>query len=196
MNDYSDYLNRPGMLDAIEKSWTEDCKDIHQHYADVVNKFSWKYNITSILEVGCSTGNVGLLIDKKSSYLGYIGIDKNEASIEIARKKGLFRLETMDIRDAYDYRLPGCLVISFAFLKHFGLHEWSEIFIKICSLGDYLIFNMPIAETTHDDGTEFHHVWMSMHDLIKQLDYNDFDVKEIDNINELEPIFICKRRDA
>ncbi len=194
MKDYSEYLNKPGMLDFIEKSWVNDCKEIHDFHAGVINDVIKKYKIKTATEIGCGTGNIAMRIKVNI----YAGFDSNQGCIELAYKKNKYNarkvFSNLDVRDEnlvanYD------LVFTFGFLKHFGLHEWSTIFEKVCSLGEYLVFNMPIAEKTHDDGTEFHHVWLSMGDLKRNIDDNGFEILETVQ-HGVEPIFICKRKEV
>ncbi len=187
--DYSEYLKKPNMLDYIEKEWI-DKPEIHDFHAGVINNLCREKYIAYILEIGCGTGNVAKrLID----YKNYTGVDSNKECIELARAKNDLdkTFVCYDIRKRFDDHVD--LVYTFGFLKHFGLHEWSTIFGKICSLGDYLIFDLPIAEGTKDDGVEFHHVWFSMEDIKRNIDDNGFEILEIKEFG-VEPVFICKKR--
>lgn len=188
MNDYSEYLKKPGMLEFIENSWTTECSDIHDSYARVVNDAIKKYGIKSIIEIGCGTGEVARRIKGK---VKYTGVDSNADCIMLAKSKSLKKFFVDDIRtldrDQHD------LVCAFSILKHFGLHEWDAIFKKICSFGKYVIFNMPIAGHTHDDGTEFHHVWMQLDELYAAMYSNKLELIRYIEHNPVEPIFICAK---
>lgn len=191
MKDYSEYLKKPGMMDFIEKSWLTDCKEIHDSYGKVVNDTIKKFKLKSVIEIGCGTGEVA---KRLIGFKVYDGIDQNENCVKLATEKNdLSKIEfnRADIRKAELAKRD--LVCSFGVLKHFGLHEWNEIFKKVCSLGDYLIFNMPISDKTHDDGKEFHHVWMEKKELEAEIIKNGFVIIQTTYYNMIEPIFICKR---
>jgi cyclopropane fatty-acyl-phospholipid synthase-like methyltransferase len=200
MNDYSEYLKQPGMIDMIEKSWTTECKEIHDSYAKAVNDTLSKFKLKSVIEIGCGTGEVAkrLKLKKVNDYIPYAGIDTNEECLMLARKKNPSADMNFWKEDIRTFDAPRHdIVCAFSILKHFGLHEWNEIFAKVCSLGDFLIFNMPMLQQEgfdrKDDGTEFHHVWISYDVLYANLAMNGFTIVEARNDNSLEPIFICKR---
>jgi len=198
--DYSEYLNKPGMLAWIEEQWKAN-PQIHDEHARVVNGFIDEHRIKTILEIGCGTGelamrlkgNFGIGVGK----MNYNGFDINPDCIMYAQIKNSphHSFDVANVRDIVISKnvLP-CLTISFGFLKHFGLHEWFDIFKRVASFGEYFIFDMPIAEQTKDDGTEFHHVWMSWEDLDKYCVMANLDLLEIVNADSFEPIFICKHR--
>ncbi len=189
MKDYSEYLNKPGMLDYIEQEWINK-PEIHDFHAGVINEVIKRYKIKECIEVGCGTGNIAIRLTNK---VIYAGLDSNEQCVEIAKKKNLITRAFYigNVRDDSQVRFE--LVFTFGFLKHFGLHEWSTIFKKICSLGEYLVFDLPIAEGTKDDGEEYHHVWFSMEDIKRNIDDNGFEILEIKEFG-VEPIFICKKK--
>jgi SAM-dependent methyltransferase len=200
MKDYSEYLKKPGMLEFIENSWLTEAKEIHDFHAEVINEVIEKYNLYAVIEIGCGTGNIAkrLITDKI-----YLGFDLNEDCIKLAIEKTGNKTRIFINRDIREFNkgdikmLNGkkSLVFTFGFLKHFGIHEWNEIFAKVCSIGDYLIFNMPIAERTHDDGIEFHHVWANAIELKTQIEKNGFIVLKVIE-HGVEPIFICKRSET
>ncbi len=219
MKDYSEYLNKPGMLEYIEKEWL-DKPEMHDFHAGVVNELIDKLSLEGgdeffkgvnleeldiharitikVLEVGCGTGNIATRLEVTGDDLYYHGVDSNEQCINIAKLKavkGRKVFTKMDIRlisegfnkDFYN------IVISFGFLKHFNLQEWSFIFEKVCSLGEYLVFDMPIAEKTKDDGLHYHHIWMNLDELKKHIKKNGFEILEIIQFG-VEPVFVCKRK--
>ncbi len=179
------------MLDYIEKEWL-DKPQIHDFHAGVINNVIEKYNAIYLLEIGCGTGNVA---KRLKGFSAYNGIDLNKECIDIAKQKnpdmgfGVYDIRYITWEGGFN------LVFTFGFLKHFGLHEWSTIFQKVCSLGEYLVFDIPIAENTHDDGTEYHHVWLSMEDIKRNIDDNGFEILEIKEFG-VEPVFICKRNEV
>jgi len=185
--DYSEYLNQPGMLDYIEQEWLKD-GSFHDAYAAIINKAIEDYGIKTVIEVGCGTGNVAArLVQCK-----YTGIDANKDCIKLAKEKtGSGTFTVADIRKLN--RKPVDLVFCFGVLKHFGLHEWDAIFSKIASLGEYFIFDIPIADEVKDDGEEHHHVWQTMEAMVEVLNASGLGVLRTFNTNKDEVCFITKR---
>lgn len=185
MNDYSEYLKQPGMLDYIESEWKAKPEG-HDRHAEVVNRFIKENNITDMIEIGCGTGELASRL-KVGRYMGY---DSNPDCVAIASDKNTEKgFGCIDVRDLTG--VPRSLVISFGFLKHFGLHEWADIFKRVAYFGDYFIFDMPIAEETKDDGLDYHHVWMRPMDINWQLARSGLEVVAIEP-NGVEPIYICR----
>ena len=186
--DYSEFLKLPGKLENEETAWLNN-PQMHDEYARVVNEFIKKHKIVSMTELGCSTGNLASRLKVKY----YQGLDSNSDSIELARIKcpGM-EFNIADVRDLNGHDI---LVVCFAFLKHFGLHEWFDIFKRIASFGDYFIFNMGVGPDTKDDFYEFHHVWKSKQDIINDIEAAGLELIEVINPATPEPIFICKRNE-
>lgn len=181
--DYSAYLDKPGMLEYIESEWQKST--IHQHQADFVLNAVRQYGIKSIIEVGCSTGNLaaklagsGMLPDK----FKYRGIDANTSAIELARQKVPgFKFDVADIRT---FKGKADLIVCFAVLKHFSFDELPVIAAKLRSMGKYFIFDMPYADEPFDDGTEYHHTWAP-------IDFFGFSPIAVDQIsNYVEPMYL------
>ena len=181
--DYSEYLNKPGMLEYIESEWQKST--IHEKQADFVLNAVRQYGIKSIIEIGCSTGNLaaklaasGALPDK----FKYRGIDANTSAIELARQKVPgFKFDVADIRT---FKGKADLVVCFALFKHFSLAELPAIAAKAKSMGKYLIFDMPYAATPFDDGTEHHHTWAP-------IDFFGFSPIAVDQkSNFVEPMYL------
>lgn len=187
--DYSEFLKTPGMLDYIENEWQRTIH-LHKAQAEVINSI----NSESILEIGCATGNLAQFLNGR-----YLGFDKNEDCVQIAANKNPDKtFKAGDIRNIRRTKNQSAqTVVAMAIMKHFGLEEWDEIMKKIISLADsYVIFDMPIAEETFDDGEKHghHHVWMSTEDLMNRLDYLGLEVYERNDLNPVEPIFICLKK--
>ena len=125
--DYSEYLNKEGMLEYIESEW-QNTIDNHKKQAAIINSIGAK----SIIEIGCSTGNLAQFL-KCDNYIGY---DNHLGSIEIAFKKDPSKkFVVKDIRDLKPSKSnQSHLVCAMAVMKHFGLHEWDAILKKIISL--------------------------------------------------------------
>lgn len=190
-DDYSEYLKQPGMLDYIEKEWLEKPGE-HEQHAKIVNEVVEKRKLHAAWEIGCGTGEVASRLNKN---IHYIGVDSNEHCIKIANGKmsvtSIFTFLLGDIRVLDLKRVD--LVFSFGFLKHFGLHEWSEIFKRIASFGRYFIFDMPIADTVKDDGVEYHHVWATVQMIFDECEKNGLQVVKSVEMNKDEVCFITKR---
>ena len=57
---------------------------------------------------------------------------------------------------------------SSAVMKHFSLDEVETQIAKILKLADeFAVFSIPIAEECKDDGTEYHHSWLSPGDVTR-----------------------------
>jgi SAM-dependent methyltransferase len=123
--------------------------------------------VKSVVEFGCGVGLVASgLVDK----VDYIGIDSNPFFITRARNRLAGRpcfFYEADIRDrvAVNDFLQSQLSCAFFFLKNFGLHEWDQILAKLLSHGRFGCFDMQIAERDHDNGAEFHHVYLTQEHL-------------------------------
>lgn len=185
--DYSEYLKQPGMLEYIEQEWLKDAS-FHDAYAAIINKAIEDYGIKTIIEIGCGTGNVAeRLVD-----CSYIGVDANSECIKLAKSKTDHKFICKDIRDYT--RKPVDLVFSFGVLKHFGLHEWDEIFSKIASLGEYFIFDIPIADEVKDDGEYHHHVWQTTDVIIEKCKAAGFRIITTVLMNKDEHCVIAVRK--
>ena len=189
--DYSEYLKRPKMLDYIESEWQKTLV-LHERQADCINQISEDKNI---IEIGCATGNLAKLIKTNE----YIGFDKNEECIGLAKKKNPDKKFVVnDIRDIRRSKNQQAdIVCAFAIMKHFGLHEWDDIMKKIISLSnEFVIFDMPVAEYTYDDGEVHghHHVWMTKDDLMNRLEYLGLEVYSVNDLNPVEPIYTCLKK--
>jgi SAM-dependent methyltransferase len=186
-DDYSEYLKQPGMLDYIEQEWLNNPAG-HYFHSGIINSAVKQFKIKSVLEVGCGTGNVA----KRLISCEYTGIDANEECVRLAKEKNPDKkFYTSDIR--VTDRANSDLVFCFGVLKHFGLHEWSEVFKRIASFGTYFIFDMPICGEVKDDGTEHHHVWGTLVWITEQCSLAGVKVIETAEINKDEYYFITKR---
>lgn len=186
--DYSEYLKRPGILAWIEKEWKTK-PDMHEYHAKIVNEAIEKYNAQSVIEIGCGTGEVAVRLNK----CRYSGYDANEDCVKIAKtKKPYWLFSVADVR-ALEIKDRADIVFCFGFLKHFGLHEWSDIFKKVSSFGKYFIFDMPIGETK-DDGVDYHHVWKSLDEIQNDIKSAGLVLLSIINPSSIEPVFITKNK--
>lgn len=189
--DYSDFLDKEGMLEYIESEWKKN-EHIHRAQAELVNKVVEENGILSLTEVGSSTGNMSQFLKVSK----YTGIDKNESSVLLAREKNKDKeYHIGDIRSCKNMDKSE-LVCAFAIMKHFGLHEWSDILDILAYLSTKIVvIDVPIANKTFDDGEQHghHHVWFNIDDLIKVFKSLRLEIVRMDYSNSIEPIFILKK---
>lgn len=189
--DYSEFLKKPGMLAYIEQEWQKS--DMHKNQAASISEYT---KDKSVIEVGCSTGNLARFLDCES----YLGFDANEDALAMAEKKNpskAFKFKFGNVRDLRRTKNQNAdVVIAMAFMKHFGLHEWDEILNQLVKLSNgIVIIDCPIYKQTHDDGLKHghHHVWMEIGDLFSRFQKLGLDCIEKINTNPVEPIFILKK---
>jgi SAM-dependent methyltransferase len=160
--DYSDYLTQDRI--SIEESAWEESK-LYQRNAGNILTAASLFSLGDsfkLLEIGCGSGWVPTLLPPS---IVYVGMDKNNDLLNLARAKNsrdrIFI--PCDLRDAYPYhRANADLVCSFAVLKHFSLEEFPEIFCRMLRFGPCGVFNIQTSLDARDDGTEFHHTWISL----------------------------------
>lgn len=118
----------------------------------------------SIIEVGCGSGLIPVHLSKE---IDYVGLDNNPTFLRWARSKNhksrifvqndLRKTDTAwlsknNLSGEYD------LVASFAFLKHFGLHEWDEIVGRVLAFSGHGCIEIVTREAGDlDNGLTFHH---------------------------------------
>jgi len=157
-SDYSEYLMDPAHLENEEAEWAR--QGFYKKNAQYVKDFMEENDLTTVIEFGCGTGLVACEIDS----CDYVGIDKNPRCIARAKErctKGV--IECMDMREVGFERFD--IACSFAFLKHFGLHEWDNILNKMISGSAYGLFAVAISEHDLDDGTDFPHTSVTLEHL-------------------------------
>lgn len=157
--DISEYYKGP-LAEAEEKAWRE-VKEYERNLSAVLRAREL-FAIHGILELGCGTGWIpqGLPLD-----VIYVGVDNNPEFLSLARAKNPRRTFLReDLRKVtrgwleLQDRAHVDAVCCFAVLKHFGLHEWDDIFSRLLGLGNHAIFDVQITPHDVDDGKEFHHV--------------------------------------
>ena len=131
----------------------------------------------TILELGCGSGWLPkeLAATFKAPFR-YLGVDKNPGCIELARRKNqdvpYIHFVESDIRVLTTEKVD--VVCAFDALKHFGLHEWGDIFRRFLDLGQIAAFNLQISDgASFDNGDRlgFHHVfvtWEMLHRILEE----------------------------
>lgn len=170
--DYSTWLTHD-RLGKEETSWAS--AKLHLTYAAHIALLRSRFPIYHILELGCGTGWVPTQLTPD---IEYVGFDKNEEALALARLKNLSARHFVigDVRgltkEGLNPLISPDLVCSFAVLKHFGLDEWNSIFDKMVCLAPLGLFTMSLAKENRDDGVDFHHVWITEEWLNEALERN------------------------
>lgn len=155
--DYSQWLT-DARLEVEEMLWSERRDEEQVPRARHLEMFCRKTQSTCVLEFGCGTGWVPAALPE---WVRYMGIDANPGCIELARQKNDSArvFEVGDLRTANPPEAD--VVCSFSLMKHFGLHEWEAVLQRKLSFGNYGLFTVLLADADRDDGTEFHHTWVT-----------------------------------
>lgn len=129
----------------------------------------------SILEVGCGSGWIPTMLLETSNGgqlpHNYLGTDTNQHFLKMAREKNpKTKFRKRDVRQVdpkwlgqKQQQFAPDLVCAFAFLKHFGLHEWVDIVTGILPLAPVAVLEIQMSDIDVDDGEQygFHHTSIS-----------------------------------
>lgn len=146
-----------------EQDWIKTQQ--YKRYLNATKKVVDEFGIKSILEIGCGTG---FIPTELSGDVKYMGVDKNQTFLDWAKQKNQpdrqfvqedVRSLTPSWLESKEYKPD--LVVSFAFLKHFGLDEWNEIVTTILKLAPMAIIEMQVGTDDLDNGKAFHHVFVT-----------------------------------
>ena len=159
--DYSVYLTPPRVAQE-ESDWAES--KLYLRNAAQVMHAARLFGLGErfhLLELGCGSGWVPTALPDT---IVYGGIDHNAQLLVLAAaKNGHHRMFYRSDLRVWPTAPAIDLVASFAVLKHFGLHEWADVFARMLSHGRHGVFNIqlgPPSRPAYDDGTEFHHTWI------------------------------------
>lgn len=164
--DISDYYVGP-LAEAEETAWNAT-KEYLRNAKTVADVLEAHPDIKWVMEFGCGSGLIPTTLPANVKYMGF---DKNAQFLEWARMKNLGTKDRhfipRDVRkvDAEFLRVAGVkpdLGVSFAFFKHFGLHEWDERVKAFLSLVPRAVFEVQLSTTNWDNGTAFHHTSVTM----------------------------------
>lgn len=158
--DYSEWLT-PERLAVEEGLWSTSNSGNVSCAAGVACSLIEAHCLRTVVEFGCGPGH---LASRLPPHVEYEGVDRNEWCLDLAGERlgelnrARFSLLHCDVREWIGRQRD--LVIAHAFLKHFGLHEWTDIADIVFRAGRWAVFSMPISSRDHsyDDGVEFHHV--------------------------------------
>lgn len=159
------------MHDWPPPSWTvADClqADVdwvlnrtHKKTSGYVNPRIAQEGIKSVVEFGCGSG---LLAAELPSGIEYLGIDTNEWFLGRANDRNLSFDQKHFVKCDAREREPSevrDLSMAWSFLKHFGLDEFDSILTKLLGCGRCSCFNISHLPFDIDDGTDFHHVYVT-----------------------------------
>ena len=187
--DYTDWLKVENRIETTVKDWDANGW-IHDEQAGNINSVIKKYEVASVLEIGCGSGETA----KRVKHHRYTGYDKSEALLEMCKTKNVEKDFIFgDIRNLESVT-PRDLVVCFSVLKHFGLHEWDDVYRKIITRGARLaLVDVPVKETSIDDGTQFHHVWVDLERPQKIARENGFETVWVKDNKPGEKVFLFKK---
>ncbi len=115
-----------------------------------------QYGVKSVIEWGCRSGLIAQGLPKG---IDYMGLEDQELWRTRAEERNpgklflpLYQYVVMDRLD---------LSMSFSSAKHWSLDEWDDKLSQVLSAGRFGCFNMQLLEKDLDNGTEFHHVYVT-----------------------------------
>lgn len=167
--DYSAWLTpeRIAVEDAHWQTMPRE-KQTAQTVAELAARM--EHSCPHVMEWGCGTGVVASLLP---DCLPYHGFDANAGCISRARDRNPTKaFAVLDVRRMVELQEGVALHdprveigVALAFLKHFHADEWPYILQGLLWAAHCGVFSMPVSATTHDDGTEWPHLWVSPGDL-------------------------------
>lgn len=154
----SDWLEAKLYLDNLE------------HVTAAIDRFKAK----RVLEVGCGSG---LMTNHLPPDVEYLGVDNNPTFLGYAEancQNPNCQFVQMDVRKLTPAWVeknfgPIDLVTSWAFFKHFGLHEHDAVLEHVLSFAPAACLEMTVADEAFDDGTDFHHTFTTDVDIARVL---------------------------
>lgn len=157
--DISEIYNDPERALEEELGWLLNAE--YKRHLDFVLPRMEKAGVKSVVEFGCGSGLVAAGLDP---HMGYVGIDRNEWFLKKAVERNLGKERKFivnDIRKNDFKNTPFDLSMAWAFLKHFALDEWDAILAKVLSAGRYGAFGVQLLAKDLDNGTGFHHTFVT-----------------------------------
>jgi SAM-dependent methyltransferase len=162
VRDISEYY--VGDLAVAEESAWNESKEYLRNVTFVQDALDWFW-VSSVVEVGCGSGLIPTQLHESVKYLG---IDRNDVFLGWARDKNnpTRTFVNRDVRQVSPEWLKqhhGDFAVStcFAFLKHFGLHEFDDLLVGLMRLAPYSVFEVQQFDSDVDTGTDFHHVFVT-----------------------------------
>jgi SAM-dependent methyltransferase len=173
----------PSRIDTEEKLWANGP---YKENARRVMFVLRRYNLNSVIEIGCGTGWIPSALDLS---IHYLGMDANPHMLERARAKNPSRnFIQQDARRLLPLVMSD-RVCSFAVLKHFSLVEWPDILHHILSVARYGLFTqhvLPDDRPAMDVGKEFHDVWPTRQQLLNAVSAAGHGIVSIDDYSAID----------
>lgn len=168
---------------AEEAVWQRD--QFFVEYAAEVRAFAKKMKIkkgSSIIEMGCGTGHVGVLLTPD---FNYAGTDGSALMVETAQKMHPeLKFYVKNLREPVEVDQYGMhdLLISFAVLKHFGKDSWKGVLTNMLRVAKFALIQVQVRNydyETVEDGTEVHHTWVNRNELIETVKLAGHEIVEL-----------------
>lgn len=142
------------------------------------------HGIKTVLELGCGSGITAFGLPAETDYLG---IDKNPWFLGRARLRNESnpkrRFRAWDARN-WEQAESSDLSMAFGFLKHFALDEWDRMVATVLRHGRFGAFDMQLLHKDLDDGTEYHHVFVTERRLRAAVSSAGHEVVDLALLNE------------
>lgn len=130
-----------------------------------------EHGVKTVLDFGCGSGLLAVELLRVLPTVYYAGVDKNDYFLGQARARVEHHNRcTFAKGDVRDNTRGSDLVMAWAFFKHFGLHEWDELVAKAIAAGNHAAFSVQFLDHDLDDGTEYHHVFVTRERFLRALD--------------------------
>lgn len=196
--DFCDWWNEE-RLAASDVAWQREKTYIE--LAKRVRDVMYRFDLRSVIELGCGAGYVGGTLAQDYDYLGIDGSPLAVYLSDTRNSNAKFRIG--NIRDIGNKLvLHADLVCTFAVLKHFSTEDFPEILKKVLSVGKYGLLEMQITLTgpSIEDNAdpEFHHTWTSKEELYACVEAAGHEVIDyslwvkVDDTKEI--VFVTTRR--
>lgn len=119
-----------------------------------------------VIEFGCGSG---ILAEMLPPGVVYAGVDANAWFLDRARERHKSAAARRDFYQgdvrSFSQGTGGQgrfdLAMAWQFLKHFSLAEWPSILGRVLAAGEYGAFDVQLLGRDMDDGTAFHHSYVS-----------------------------------
>jgi cyclopropane fatty-acyl-phospholipid synthase-like methyltransferase len=160
--DISDYYDEGVNAGIEERNWAE--RGEHAKQAAFFAKRL--HGAARVLEIGPGSGRLAELVKREYQGLRWLSVER---SVEMHRlccqryaKLPAPRPEAHhgDVRQVRQ-EFWAEIVVAFAMLKHFGLHEIDGIVKLILSFAPRAVFDVQILGKDHDNGTKYHHTYIT-----------------------------------
>ncbi len=141
------------------------------------------YEVKSLVDFYPATGHVARQIPEE---IDYLGLEPNEWFLKKAKMRCPNRAFQPDSVRTYEGPGKDDLAMAFFHVKCYRLEEWNDIVSKILAKGKYGAFDMQVADRDHDNGVEFHHVYVTEERLSRAVAGAGHEIVESSVLSEFE----------